>query len=285
MQLVHQIGTSVSLHVEGREAPMWRYVYSGVPKPYFHPICTPAGHVLTILEPHDHYWHRGLWFTFKFINGENFWEEHEPFGTQRTVEPPGINHGGDGRINLFTRLEWVRPDGGDIVIREQRQISHLPLGEDAYAIDFYTNLVAQADLKLDRTPYTTWGGYGGLIFRATRNWHAPKHLLPDGSMTERPTGAEAAWCALSGKLDGGRQQTGGFAMFDHPSNPRHPTPWYGAGTQMHSYLNAAILFHEPMDLGRGETLTLRYRVVLHDGLWDVARLQSAYNDYITAREQ
>ena len=52
------------------------------------------------------------------------------------------------------------------------------------------------------------------------------------------------------------------------------------GDALLSYLNAAILFHEPMDVKKEQTLTLRYRVVLHDGLWDVARLQSAYNDYV-----
>ena len=71
---------------------MWRYVYGGKAKPFIHPLCTPAGHCLTLFEPHDHVWHHGLWFTFKFVNGENFWEEHEPFGIQRTALPPSIAH-------------------------------------------------------------------------------------------------------------------------------------------------------------------------------------------------
>ena len=49
MKLEHTIGESISLSDSGR--PLWRYVYSGKPKPYFHPLCTPAGHVLTNFEP------------------------------------------------------------------------------------------------------------------------------------------------------------------------------------------------------------------------------------------
>jgi hypothetical protein len=283
MRLVHEIGRSIALHAGGSDAPVWRYVYdTAKPKPFFHPVCTPRGHVLTNFEPHDHLWHRGLWFTFKFINKENFWEERPPFGMQRTAGAPGINHEPEGAINLFSRVDWVRPDGQTVVIREQRQMTHRPLDDDAYAIDFYTTLVAQADLEIDRTPYTRWGGYGGLILRGTRNWQKTRVLLSDGTETERPTGPRAAWADLSGKLDGGPEQTGGFAIFDHPSNLRHPTPWYGGAEEFQNYVNAALLFHEPMQLASGASLSLRYRVLVHDGIWDAARLQSAWDAYAAA---
>lgn len=46
-------------------------------KPYFHPVTNPAGDVLTALRPADHPWHRGIWWSWKFINGLNYWEENE----------------------------------------------------------------------------------------------------------------------------------------------------------------------------------------------------------------
>src|SRR2546430_969735 len=100
MVLRHNIGESLELYEAGEDAPRWRYVYSGKPKPFFHPLHTPAGHCLTLFEPHDHVWHRGLWFTIKFINGENFWEESEPFGIQQTILPPAVTHGIDGSVLL-----------------------------------------------------------------------------------------------------------------------------------------------------------------------------------------
>jgi hypothetical protein len=283
MNLTHILGQSIELADPARELPLWRYVYGGKPKPYFHPVCTPAGHCLTLFEPHDHVWHRGLWYTIKFINGENFWEEHEPFGVQRTALPPAVEHTADGRIVLGSQLAWVRPGGAAAVFHERRRISYPPLDAESYALDFETALTAQADLALDRTPFTTWGGYGGLILRGTRNWQATRLLFPDGSTSDRPTGIPATWCDMSGKLDGGLEQTGGAAIFDHPDNPRHPTPWYGATGPGH-YFNAAFLFHEPMSVAKGETLAFRYRVLVHDHIWDVARLQAAYEAYTERRE-
>jgi hypothetical protein len=104
-------------------------------------------------------------------------------------------------------------------------------------------------------------------------------LFPDGSTSDRPTGIPATWCDMSGKLDGGLGQTGGAAIFDHPDNPRHPTPWYGATGPGH-YFNAAFLFHEPMNVAKDETLTFRYRVLIHDHIWEKERLQAAYEEYI-----
>jgi hypothetical protein len=278
MQLIHDLGKSLALIDPATGAAVWRYVYSGAPKPYFHPVCTPSGSALTNFEPHDHVWHRGMWFAIKYINNENFWEEKPPFGTQCTIGMPAVSHA-DQQISLYTDLEWIGPDGKTRVFYEQRQINYEPMGPDAYAIDFFNELVAQSDLTLDRTPYTTWGGYGGLILRGTRNWQRARHLFPDGSTSERPTGQRHAWCDLCGQLDGGPNRTGGFAMFDHPANPRHPSPWYGGGKDV-NYTNAAFLFHEPMFLDTDQSLIFRYRVLIHDGTWAVERLQAAYEAFV-----
>ncbi len=278
MILTHDIGRSIELVDPALGLARWRYVYAGKPKPYVHPLRTPAGHCLTNFEPHDHLWHRGLWYTFKFINGENFWEEHEPYGTQRTRSFSLIIHDPEGRLAFHTALDWLRPSG-EAVFHEERELAHEALGEESYALDFATTLTAAADLTLDRTPFTTWGGYGGLILRGNRNWVETRLLFPDGSTSDRPAGVPALWCDLSGKLDGGPDQTGGVAIFDHPDNPRHPTPWYGATGSGH-YVNAAVLFHEPLRVAAGEALRFRYRVLVHDGIWDAPRLQAAYEAYV-----
>ena len=52
--------------------------------PWFHPLATPSGVEITRNRPWDHPWHRGLWFSWKYVNGVNFWNE-DP----RTGEPAG----------------------------------------------------------------------------------------------------------------------------------------------------------------------------------------------------
>jgi hypothetical protein len=60
----------------GQEA-VYRYE-STMPKPCFHPLKTISGVNLSGYEMSDHVWHRGLWFTFKYLNEQNFWEENAP---------------------------------------------------------------------------------------------------------------------------------------------------------------------------------------------------------------
>ena len=224
-------------------------------------------------------WHRGLWFSIKFVNGDNFWEENDPFGRQITPLPPLVQHFEDGSFSWRSDLQWQRPTNAEVVLSETRRITYRPLSETAYALDWDITLRGEEDVLLDRTPFTTWGGYGGLTLRGNRNWLGTRLLFPDGSTDERPKGVRAKWCDLSGVFDGGSNCSGGLALFDHPENPRHPSPWYGATGSGH-YLNAALLFHEPMTLRASSELTLRYRALIHDEIWDVARIEEAYRSYI-----
>ncbi len=43
-----------------------------------------------------------------------------------------------------------------------------------------------------------------------------------------------------------------------------------------SFFTPAFLCYEPMTLGPGRPLTLRYRVLVHPGHWDEARLRAEY---------
>lgn len=277
-ELRHVLGQSLELVQPGLEAPLWRYVYGGKPKPFFHPLHTPAGFCVSLFEPHDHIWHRGLWFTIKYVNGENFWEERGEYGCQVVELPPTVAHGADGSIHFQHQSSWQRHGGAGIVLQESRSITYVPLAADAYALDFDICLTAVVEAVLDRTPFDKWGGYGGLILRGNRNWQKTVISLSDGSEHERPLGAPAAWGDLSGTFDGGANKQGGVALLEHPDNLRYPTPWYGATGAGH-YLNAAFLFHEPLTLPAGEELRLRYRVLVHDGIWEGTRLQEAWDGY------
>ena len=244
---------------------LWTYVRDARKKPHVHPLRTPGGRCLTRVEPEDHPWHRGLWFTIKYVNGDNFWEEAPPYGVLR--------HRDD------TTVDWIRPDKETVAIREQRRLTHVELGAGAYAIDLSFELEPQTDTVLDRTEFTTWGGYGGLSFRGAGDWADTRLLLADGSEHERVLGTPSRWCDLS-------SPAAGVAFLDAPINPSHPVPWY-ASTRAATYgdegwsnfLNAAFLWEGPMDLAAGHVLRFDYRVVVHDGIWDAARVERSYREW------
>ncbi len=264
--------------VATERAGRWTYHWRAPTKPFFHPVVTPAGHVLTRDGTTSHPWHHGLWFTIKFVNGENFWEEIEPFGTLHHAAAPAV----DGP-SLAGAVRWVRPDGS-VIVEDERRLTHADLAPDAYALDFHLELTARAAVELDRTPYVGWGGYSGLTARGRDDLDAT--FLLDGDTArarDAVTGDRGRWLDLSGLVGGDAGAPVGIAMFDAPGNPNHPTPWYGhtdgavygeAGRT--NFLNAAFLWDGPVALASGETLTFDQRVVVHDGVWDATRLEAEY---------
>ncbi|HUF33633.1 MAG TPA: PmoA family protein [Acidimicrobiales bacterium] len=248
----------------------WTYVGNHRKKPHVHPLATPSGKVLTRSEPEDHPWHRALWFTIKYVNEENFWEEAPPYGVLRHVDDETIH--------------WIRPDRETVGITETRRLTSTDLGDGAYALDWDTTLVPATDVVLDRTEFTTWGGYGGLSLRGRADWTDTRLLADDGSTHERQIGVPGRWLDLTGTVEGG---TAGVAFLDHPTNPRHPVPWY-ASTRAATYgdegwanfVNAAFLFHEAMEVAGGEPLRFRYRVVVHDGDADAGAVERWWSAWV-----
>ncbi|MCU1497509.1 MAG: hypothetical protein JWM47_1462 [Acidimicrobiales bacterium] len=277
-------------------ADRWTYGWADRKRPHLHPVATPAGHVLTRDAPDDHPWHHGLWFTIKYLDGDNFWEEMPPYGVLRHQGRPEAAAGPDGTVSVAGEVHWTRPDRQTVALVQQVSLTHVPLPEGsapaagetgAYAIDLDTTLEATAPVRLDRTEYTTWGGYGGLTVRGTAELVDTRLLLPDGSAHGRLVGTPGRWCDLSGTvITGGAAAPAGLALFDHPANRRHPVPFYattydgyGEGDWT-NFANAAFLWSGPMDLDAGEQLRIRHRTLVHDGHWSAERLDAAWDRWV-----
>ena len=87
-------------------------------RPFFHPLALPGGRTLTDLRPADHVWHLGAWFSWKFINGVNYWE---PADAARTGAEPA----GETRVVKKS----VRTEGLDCVV--DLKLAYGPRGADA----------------------------------------------------------------------------------------------------------------------------------------------------------
>ena len=248
----------------------WTYNADHRKRPNVHPLRTPSGITLTRDAPDDHPWHHGLWFTIKYVNEENFWEEVDAYGVLRHVDA--------------TTVHWIRPDRHTVVIVDERSLTQVDLTDDAYALDWQITLTPQVDVVLDRTEFTTWGGYGGLALRGRGDWTDTRLLLSDGTEHERLLGAPGEWLDLSGSIDGGEA---GVLLLDHPANPRHPVPWY-ASTRAATYgdegwsnfANAAFLWDSALEWPAHTPLPFRFRIVVHDGPWDRQRCAAEWERYI-----
>jgi hypothetical protein len=214
-------------------------------------VLSPGGALLTRDAPPDHPWHHGLWFAIKYVNGDNFWEEQPPYGVIRHVDD--------------MNLEWIAPDRETVVLREDRRVDHVGLAPDAYAIDLAIRLTPTRDVVLDRTPFTTWGGYSGLTLRGAPDWTDTCIMLDDGVDHDRVLGTPSRWCDIS-------NDDAGILIVPHVE-----TPWYGSvrhetyGDGWANFLNAAFLWNGPLEVAAGETVPFDYRIVVHDGRWTKER--------------
>ena len=266
---------------------VWQYNYGpSLNVPYFHPVATPNGRVLTWNRPPDHAWHHGLWFSWKYINGVNYWEHgREPGKPDGRTEwsDVQVETRDDDSATISMSLVYHPASDPQPVLREQRRIEiSAPDASGEYHMDWTSTFTAgDRDVILDRTPpkEQSWGGYAGLSVRFAKELTDRKVMSSQGPVEfgagNRHRSSNVAM-DYSGQIDG---QAVGLAFLDHPRNPRHPTPWYAIRSPVMSYINAALLNDEPLKLAATERMTLRYRLVIHPERWDAANLRTAHTQF------
>jgi hypothetical protein len=254
-------------------------------KPYFHPVGLADGTELTCLRPADHPWHRALWFSWKFINGLNYWEEDPKTGLSagrtEVVEVKAIPHD-DRSAHIVMNLSY-HPAGKSKVLSEIRVITvSAPDVDGRYRIDFYSMFTAgEKDVVLGRTPIPgeeggkNWGGYAGLSIRMAKETRGFQFVDSEGLKDKQAHGKRARWVDFSGELPDGKEA--GITIFDHPDNLRHPSPWYVEKGM--PYFSPAVLFNKPYTIGAREDLQLWYRILIHPGRIDKRVLEDEWKAF------
>lgn len=254
---------------------LWRYsLRRDLPKTFFHPVCTPAGFLMTGCQPHDHVWHYGLWFSWKFMNGINMWDRPEnpdcadPEGyiqiTRETVHLSG------GQARIILDLSYFSADG-EALAEETRTVCFGGLREDSsYTLDWAieTKAPKNLDLELSATPLSVWyGGYSGLAYRTTRGMvmQEPKAHDSHGQINTAIHHQSSKWVDFAAQTDGSRDHMAGVAILEHHENVRYPNHWWFGKDSGQGFLNTSVAFGKPLLIRRGERLALGYRVLVHDG--------------------
>lgn len=290
LRLTHHLDDAIELTYGA--TTLLRYVYAPdtapreSPKPYFHPIRTLGGRLVTNFRPHDHVWHKGLAMTLTSVSGENFWGG------------PSYVHGGgyvqkenngrqahrawtemrcDDRVALAETLAWIS-QGGETLMTEERRIavSAIDAAEGWYRLDFVTRLRNATARTLALGSPTTAGrplaGYGSLFWRGPRSFLHGAILAAGDLSGPEIMGQRAPWLAFIGQHDGdGAAST--ILFLDHPRNPRYPTQWFIRNDPF-AAASFAFMFDQEYALEPGAELTLHYRIVIADGAWPRERIEA-----------
>jgi hypothetical protein len=286
------VDTDTTLALYDQEAILWQYNFNTQKvKSYFHPINlnkTP----ITALSPEDHPWHLGLWFSWKYINGVNYWEYDQSEGIVpwNYAGVTSINHKtvtkrSDYAATIELDLSYHERGQPDVLAEKRIITVSKPSDNGLFYIDYTFIFTAIADtVELNRTPLAheehgeTYGGYAGLSLRFSTDLTDPYFINPDQTNTMKH-GKNFDWMYYGFHNEKGASI--GTAIFDHPDNPNHPSAWHLTNTPETPlyFLQPAPLFHQPITLYAEERLTLKYRVQFFGGNASIHGLEKDFAMY------
>ena len=255
-------------------------------KPYCFPVYGAAGKRMTRVYPlgdalpdeeKDHRHHTGLWFAHGDVNGVDLWHGQGAKGGRIVQTKMSMRSGAVGELRTENRYE---DNAGKYLCSETRVLRFFAT-EHGRFLDFDVTIHA------DRGPVVlgdTKEGTMAIRLPATLRLEGPvargRSLTSAGIRGAEAWGKRAAWADYHGPVDG---ETVGVALFDHPSNPVHPTRWmiraYGLFTA-----NPFGLHHfekKPPGTGdvpipAGASRTFRYRFFFHHGSPEAAGVAAEY---------
>ncbi|MGQ9589533.1 MAG: PmoA family protein [Planctomycetota bacterium] len=262
----------------------------GFPKPILYPIVGPHGVRMTRDYPmkpdtpgeaRDHPHQQSLWFTHGDVNGVDFWALGRGRIVTREVEKPVSE---ESRASIVLHDDWVGPDGKIVCTDTQRITFHAPIevpGGEAIALDYEITIHAS---------------HGDVVFGDTKEGTMairthPKLEISKGAAAVNSEGVKgkdvwgkrAKWVDYSAEIDG---KTVGVAIFDHPSNIRHPTWWHARDYGLVAANPFGIHDFEGKPKKEGdwkvakkESVKFTYRFVFHSGDAESARIASLYAEW------
>jgi hypothetical protein len=261
----------------------------------FHPVLTPTGERVTALAPDDHPHHRGVYLA---------WHDSEfrqpiarPTGPTRPLFGWNITTADfwgwgeyaprEGRVIENTAVTLRRADSShaEIEITNEWRVRNRRLADElnrttvterdgVFVIDYDFTITPVVDYVLHKA------SFGGFNLQARKDGEsyftnaAGMITLPDPhySVPELNWPA-AAWYGYVVKLASGK--TVGAAVIDHPTNP--PSTWHNSRTLW--MLNPSVSALGPITIRPNAPLTLRYRVVVHDGPTPTALVERLSDEF------
>ncbi len=281
---VQQDEDGVTVNLDGEL--FTRYIKKSGAKPILWPIIGPTGKEMTRAYPmtegppterKDHVHHRSFFFTHGNVNGVDFWSEGAGHGNTEHREFVKVQGGNEAVI--VTRNDWVSGDGR----KQCEDLRTLTFGADGDSrwIDFEITIKAgEQTVKFGDTKEGTFG----IRVAGTLDVDAKKggkivnsEGLTDGAAWGKP----ASWVDYHGPIDG---ETLGIAVLNHPSSFRYPTHWHVRTYGLFAANPFGLKDFKAADdgshtLNPGETMTLRYRVLLHKGNEKEGKVADAFEAY------
>lgn len=245
-----------------------------------YPLNTPSEERVVDFAPSDHPHHRGLFLAWHSISAKKARKKADFWGWGAWAPTDGrriknssvkLLQADSERAMLEVYNDWLV---GNVKMIDEITFIVARQEDSAYVVDLNYHLTPAMDITLDKT------AFGGLCAKGRKDgsgsYYSPSGLvkLPDPHHLKPETDWPAAdWYDYTMKLDSGK--TVGVAVLDHPANP--PTTWHNLAPI--AMVNPCIVAPGPVKIDKGQTLQLRYRLVVHDGPTPFKLLEKLTNEW------
>lgn len=268
-----KIGSKINVTIDGKY--FTSYIFASDEKyPFFYPVNGPlSGGSVTSMRNGEYPHHSSLFFGCDLVNGENYWQEGLERGRIISVNAEILKEGRD-TVVISDECIWSRP-GALSPVKDIRRITITVPSAALRQIDVEIVMEMLMDVHILKTNHSLFSARmaadlsvknGGTMVNA------------EGAKGEKDTfGKPSPWIDFYGKRG---EFTEGLAILQYPSNPWYPSPWftrdYGfiSPTPMYWPENGTEIF-----LKKGETLQLRYRVLVHGGSSEEAKIGEQFSNY------
>jgi len=262
---------------------VWRFSYDPKKgKTFFDPVSV-HGVAFTNFKPEDHPWHYGLWFSWKYINHVNYWEENRKTGKAEGAtrwSPPQIETHADGSAVIKLVVRYTHPSGRVDLLEHRTLDVSAPAADGSYAIDWHATFKAGPEgAKLDRTPMpgepkgAINGGYAGLGLRMAGSPLKFSVLCSTGAVDHFVSDRARPFAgALACNFADDGQDVGGIAIFNDPANVGD-NAWYVVNSGQMRFACPALLAPRVITLKPGEEMKLHYRIAIRPKAWTVDALR------------
>ena len=241
--------------------------------PFFFPVNGPSNASVTSLRNANYPHHSSLFFGCDRVNGGNYWQEGLERGQIISIRADIIESGND-KVIIENECIWRRPNAS-APIKDTRKITITAPSKEVFQIDFDVTLEMLIDVVIEKTNHSLFSGRMDADLAVI---NGGTMINSNGEKGEKETfGKKAAWIDFYGKR-GDKQE--GMAIMQHPSNEWYPAPWF---TRDYGFFSPTPMYWPQNDketnLKKGQTIKLKYRVLVHSGDTSTAKIAEQFEKY------
>ena len=254
-----KIGDRIDVIIDGQFFTSYHFA-ENEKYPFFFPVNGPSGSLVTSMRNGIYPHHSSLFFGCDKVNGGNYWQEGLDRGQIVSIRAE-IEQNSESELTILNECIWTRP-GATAPIKDFRTITISTTPDGAYQIDFDVKMEMLEDVTIEKTNHSL---FSARLDQDLNVLNGGTMINAEGDRGEKETfGKPSSWIDFYGNRGKGKE---GLAVLQHPSNDWYPSPWF---TRDYGFISPTPMYwpedeQKGTHLKKGESVNLKYRVIVHQG--------------------